>query len=157
MIVYPFDQAVIWHVCFHDEPRWWGKRSHVHLAGYADGTWLHLDLQKKGFCAGMIYAHDDVGRYLDFLLENYAVLRFGPCRGRSAAYLGPMTCVGFVKHVLGVRSGALRPWGLSRDLVRVYGAEWLNDPESSRSHTGAAAADGSGSDPEPAGNANRPG
>jgi len=144
MIVYPFDQQIIWHVCFHDNARWWGQQSHVSLAGYSGETWLHLDLQRGGVSCALIYAHDDVGQYLDFLLENYAVLRFGPCRGRSRSFFAPLTCVSFVKHVLGVRSGALRPSALYRDLVGEYRAERLNEPESSQPDGGAATATGLG-------------
>lgn len=130
-IPYSFDQSLIWHVIFHREKRWWGKRfSHVSLAGYSNDTWLHLDLHLYGVSVASIYHHDEVDAYLQFLLANYTVVRFGPSICQSRSFFKPMTCVAFVKHVLGLRSGALRPDTLFRDLVRNH--EVLNEVENQR-------------------------
>ncbi|WP_120636031.1 hypothetical protein [Ruegeria sp. EL01] len=126
---YPFDQSLIWHVVFHPGKRFWSRRfCHVSLAGYSNDTWLHLDLQRHGVNAASIYHYDEVQAYLDFLLTHYTVVKFGPAHpASSTAFLGPMTCVNFVKHMLRLRSSALRPDGLFRDLLRIEGTEILNE------------------------------
>jgi hypothetical protein len=132
--IYPFDQSLIWHVIFHRGRTLWSRRfCHVSLAGYSNDTWIHLDLQRGGMNIASIYHHEEVQDYLTFLLAHYTVLRFGPTRDRSSrSFLAPMTCVSFVKHVLRARSSALRPDRLFSDLVRVEGAEVLNEnPENS--------------------------
>ncbi len=122
------DTGMIWHVVFHPGKSLWSKRfRHVSLAGFSNDTWLHLDLSRDGVAATPIYAHDEVEDYLTLLLAYYTVVRFGPVAGRSRSFFRPMTCVSFVKHTLGVRSGALRPDGLFRDLVQDYGARVLNE------------------------------
>lgn len=143
---YPFDQSLIWHVIFHREKRWWGGRfSHVSLAGFSNETWLHLDLQRAGLSVATIYAYDEVRDFLSFLLAHTTVVRFGPGIAPGRHFFRPMTCVSFVKHVLGVRSSALRPDALFRDLVSRYGAEVLNETaETARGDAGAEAATAQG-------------
>lgn len=146
---YPFDRSVIWHVVFQPREKrdWWaGQYRHVSLAGYCNDTWFHIDVQRTGFGATAIYHYEDVQDFLSYLLTYYTVVRFGPARGGSRQFLMPMTCVSFVKHVLGVRSGALRPDGLLRTLVRDYGAEIVGEPQQAPGDAGAetAEADGQG-------------
>lgn len=136
-----FDQSLIWHVIFHPEKRWWsGPHSHVSLAGFANDTWLHLDLQRAGVTVAAIYHYDEVQDFLSMLLAHYTVVRFGPAVGEQRHFLRPMSCVAFVKHVLGVRSSALLPDGLLRDLVRDYGAEVLNEAQDTKGIAGTGAA-----------------
>jgi hypothetical protein len=125
---YHFDQSLIWHVVFHPGPCFWGKYQHVSLAGYADETWLHLDVQRGGVSVATIHRFDEVTDFLSFLLAHYTVLKFGPQRGVSRQFFQPMTCVSFVKHVLGIRSSALRPDGLLLSLERDFGAVRVNEP-----------------------------
>lgn len=127
--LYPFDQSLIWHVVFHPGKRLWSRRfCHVSLAGYSNDTWLHLDLQRHGINAASIYHHDEVEQYLEFLCANYTVIKFGPAQPHSSrAFMGPMTCVSFVKHMLRLRSSALRPDRLFSDLLRVEGTEIINE------------------------------
>lgn len=107
----------------------WSRRfRHVSLAGFSDGTWFHLDLTRRGVSASMIYRYDEVDDFLTYLLANYTVVRFGS--GQIAPhFLAPMSCVSFVKHALGIRSGALLPDALFRNLTRNYGCEVINDAE----------------------------
>jgi hypothetical protein len=150
-MIYPFDQALIWHVIFHPGKAWWGRHyTHVSLAGFCDDTWLHLDLQRHGVHVATLYRHDEVNAYLSLLLHNYTVVRFGPSLAPSSTYFRPLTCVSFVKHVLGVRSGALRPDSLIRSLVADFDAQVLNDPETPEGNTrsGSAAHGGGVSQPE---------
>lgn len=123
----PFDRDIIWHVIFHPGPCLWGKYRHVSLAGFANDTWLNLDLQRSGVRIAPIYHHDEARDYLTYLLAHFTVLRVGPSRPDARHFLAPMTCVSFVKHALGTRSSALRPDSLFRDLVRNYSAEVLSD------------------------------
>ena len=96
-MTYPFDQSLIWHVIFHPERRWWsGKHSHVSLAGFANDTWLHIDLQRAGLSVASIYHFDEVENFLTFLLSHYTVVRFGPSIDEKRHFLRPMTCVAFV-------------------------------------------------------------
>ena len=142
MLEYTFDQSLIWHVIFHPGRRLWSRTyQHVSLAGFSNDTWLHLDLQRSGVHVASIYHHEEVEDYLTFLLAHYGVLRFGPSRpGPSRQFFRPLTCVSFVKHVLGVQSSALRPDALFRDLCRMKGIEVLNEGESPCGNPRAATA-----------------
>lgn len=140
-----FDRSLIWHVVFHPVKRWWsGPHSHVSLAGYANDTWLHLDLQRGGVSVNAIYHHDEVQDFLTYLLAHHTVVRFGPALPDRSYFLRPMSCVSFTKHVLGVRSSALLPDGLLRDLVRNYGAKVLNEAETGSRDDRAKAATAAG-------------
>ena len=137
-MIYTFDQSLIWHVIFHPGRMWGGRFRHVSLAGYADTTWLNLDLHRGGVSASMIYRHDEVQDYLTFLNAYYTIVRFGPARPRPMGTFGrPLTCVSFAKHVLGFRSGALRPDGLLRDLTRDTDAKVINEAVHPQRDSGA--------------------
>lgn len=140
-MIYPFDPSVIWHAVFHREPKWWARQySHVSLAGFSNDTWVHLDLHRKSVSVMPIYEYDRVQDYLSLLLTHHTVVRFGSAIEGRGRFLRPMTCVAFVKHVLGVRSSALLPDALLRDLVRDYGAEVLNEAQDTRGNDRAEAA-----------------
>jgi len=143
-MIYPNDPGMIWHVIFHPGKAWYaGRFSHVSLAGFCNDTWLHLDLTNEGVIASPIYAYDEVEDYLTLLLATYAVVKFGPSAGKSRSFFAPMTCVSFVKHVLGVRSGALRPDGLFRDLIDKFDARLLNEvPKATSGNAGTEATAG---------------
>lgn len=127
---YPFSHPIVWHACFHDDKKWWGRKySHVSLAGYAEDTWLHLDLHRTGVSMAAIFKYQEVEDFRQHLLKNFAVVRVGITETPSFSFAGPMTCVGFAKHVLGVRSCALRPDALFRCLIRDYDGVWINDPQ----------------------------
>lgn len=138
MIEADLSKPIIWHVVFHPGPCLWGRFKHVGLAGYWDDTWLHLDLHRGGVQTALIHRHDEVQDYLITLLGNYTVVRFGPAREGGRCFGRPMTCVSFVKHTLGIRSGTLRPDGLLRDLLRDFDAEMLNETEHGGANPGAA-------------------
>lgn len=124
-----------WFVVFHpkEKKHWWaGRFSHVSLAGFSNETWTHLDLKRGGVDVRVFYAYDDVQDYLSFLSAYHVVLKFGLPIATGKEWLRPMTCVGFVKHVLGVRSRALLPDQLFEILIRDNKAELINDPEGTR-------------------------
>ncbi len=138
---YPFEQPVIWHACFHPEKRWWGGvYSHVSLAGKAEDTWIHLDFHNLGVSVTTIYRYDEVQDYLTFLLASYAVVRVGVAQPTGRQFLRPMTCVGFVKHLLGLQCGAVRPDSLFRHLLRDKGGVWLNEKLETTGNAGTAPA-----------------
>lgn len=121
---------MIWFVVFHPKERhqWWGRRfGHVSLAGFKDDTWVHVDVGIKNTEIAPVYRYDDVRSYLACLTSTATVLKFGPAQNPGGSFFFPMTCVSFVKHVLGVRSRALRPDGLFEILIREYKAELMNE------------------------------
>lgn len=143
---YPSDPGMIWYVVFHPAKSLWSRRfRHVSLAGYTNTTWIHLDLDRGGVVISPLYRYEDVQDYLSLLLAHYTVLHFGPARHEAAHFFRPMTCVSFVKHVLGVRSGALRPDRLFDDLVRKFNAKVLTDAaENPSGNAGTEATAGQG-------------
>ena len=127
---YPFSQPVIWYALFHPEKSWWDRKySHVSLAGYAPDTWIHLDLHRTGVTVAAIYEFDEKQEFLDYITSHYHVVKMGATETPGYSFGFPITCVSVVKHVLGVRSSALRPSGLFKSLVRNHGGEWINAPE----------------------------
>jgi len=141
VVRYHFDQSLIWHVVFHPGRALWDQNwRHVSLAGYSVDslTWLHVDVQRAGVNVAMIYRHDEVEDYLTYLLSNFRVVRFGPSQVGSRSFFTPMTCVSFAKHVLGVRSSALRPTPFMRDLLDKYDAKVINGTVKSVNGNGSA-------------------
>lgn len=119
----------VWYVVFHPKQKghWWGRRfSHVSLAGWTNETWIHLDVGRFGAEVASFYAHDEVNDFLSFNLAHRVMVRVG-IREVTGGFFGrPMTCVSFVKHVLGVRSRALLPDQLFRTLTEDQGFEVVN-------------------------------
>lgn len=137
---YPFDTTVIWHVVFHPGSLLWSRNfRHVSLAGYSNETWLHLDLNRTGVSVSPIYHYQEVNDYLSYLAAYYTLVKWGPAEV-APHFLAPMNCVSFVKHALGVRSGALLPDGLFQILTRKYKCEVINAPFSPERNRGAAPA-----------------
>lgn len=127
----PYDQVIDWHVFFDPGKSLWSRNyHHVSLAGYSNETWLYLDLRRGSFASAVIYKHDDVIDFLSYHRAYQTIVRFGPSRGQSRSYGTPMTCVGFAKHVLGIRCSALLPDTFFKKLVSDFDAEVLNAPES---------------------------
>lgn len=115
------------YVCFWPKrpDHWWARKyGHVSIVHYQDEAWIHQDLQQQGLCFQMVHKHDEVQAFLSHLFDNAFIVRVpvsvNPC------FLAPMTCVSFVKHALGIRSRALLPDGLLRDLLRNPDAEHVN-------------------------------
>jgi len=125
---------MIWFVVFHPKERrhWWAKKfSHVSLSGFSNETWTNVDLGRTGVDIRVFYARDEVHDYLTYLTGHHTVLRFGKAIEPGRCFLSPMTCVGFVKHTLGVRSRALLPDQLFESLIRVNNAVMMNEGEGS--------------------------
>jgi hypothetical protein len=125
-----------WLVLFHTRSTPWverlvpGKFKHISALGHvADaGAWVSYSYECGRTRISLIREGEDFWRWYEAASEDAAVLRFpappfehGPWRWR----LG-LSCVSAVKHLLGVRGGALWPDGLWR-LLLANGAEIVTD------------------------------
>lgn len=111
-----------------DAPAWWkcwfarGFRHVCAMAWFADQErWVYFNpgWRSTGIVVGRAAELDAL--HADLMARATAVLAFPSSEGRSFA---PPTffCVGAIKALLGLRSRALCPFGLYRDLLR-RGAE----------------------------------
>lgn len=137
---------MIWFVAFHPKrsEHWWARTyGHVSLAGFEDDTWINLDLRPNFFDATPIYKFEERNNFLSYLCAYSTVLKFGESLSDQSQFFRPMSCVSLTKHVLGVRSRALLPDGLFRDLRNNYSAEIMNEAQGATrdgiSKTGPAA------------------
>lgn len=125
---------MIWFAVFSPKKpeHWWARTyGHVALLGFSNETWVHLDLYREAVDVVPFFTHDEANDRLSYALTHFTVLKFGTAKPKSRAFFRPLTCVSFVKQVLGVRSCALLPDGLFRSLIRDYGAEIVNGSEDS--------------------------
>lgn len=132
---------MIWYVIFHPKEKrhWWARRfCHVSLAGFSNETWTQVDLGRAGVDVRVFYAHDEVRDYLSYLTAHHTVVRFGQSLGPGSCFWSPMTCVGFVKHTLGIRARALRPDGLFTILSRDNNSVINNDAQGPTGNSGTA-------------------
>lgn len=126
---------MIWYVVFHPRTKghWWARQfGHVSLAGFSNETWTQLDLTRTGVDVRTFYAHDEVQDYLSFLSAHHTLIQYGKAQDVGGSYFQPMTCVGFVKHTLGIRSRALSPDQLFAILAKKHDVVIGNDPKRSR-------------------------
>jgi len=121
-------EPTLWWVCFSTHAMtWWanlipGKYKHVRVAGYHPGAdavvFYDVGLTRTVLSVGI---GDDGFNALGGWLVDHDVVTFRPIREpdqtRWFFRLG-FWCVPAIKHLLGVRSGALRPDTLMRDLLR---------------------------------------
>lgn len=118
-------EVVIWNLVFLDHPRehWWdwltppGWR-HVCAFGYANGRWIVYDAADLRSCILVLtgaqfdaWINLRADRITDIL--RVPVENTGGLRTRVGLW-----CVTAVKHLAGIRSSALRPKALHRDLTR---------------------------------------
>lgn len=123
-------EPVEWTVVFHREAssRWFalialGRFKHVSAFAYLPGLkgWVIHDWQYGGLRVAVLPHSDEACRLLTAMFPT-ATTEWVPWRrsadpsSRSGFRLG--TCVGAVKHLLGVPGHALRPDGLYRYLKR---------------------------------------
>lgn len=124
-----------WTVVFHvKRASWWvellafGRFKHVSAFAYVPlmRAWLVYDVQQAGTSLTVIPDCDSAITLLDKLYGDCVMLsvrRQEPCG--NAFRLG-FWCVPAIKHLLGVRCGALRPDALYRHLRR-NGAELIDN------------------------------
>ncbi len=137
-------KPVVWHVIFHrrEKHQWWARRyGHVSVVGFVNETWMHLDLNRSGFIAEAFFSYDERQEFLSKCLCYSDVVRVPVLSESRSHFMRPMTCVSFVKQVLGLRSRALLPDQLFDTLTQNHGAEWLNEQtESPRGNSGTKGA-----------------
>jgi hypothetical protein len=125
----------IWIVFFGDTPRraWWanflrpGFRHIAAVSWYPETErWVYFDPALRGTVIGVFTADQAPAMFDQLLARSTVVLRVASRHGRGAAPAFPW-CVGAVKSLLGVRSRALTPYALYRDLLAM-GAEPAEAP-----------------------------
>ncbi|WP_338575723.1 hypothetical protein V8J38_11185 [Brevundimonas olei] len=113
-----------WYVAFFDgeRPHWWWRLCkpgfrHVAAFGYCaeQAVWLLYDVTlKRTFIHAL--TSDQMDAWVDGLPENRTILHLQSGAAEPASRIG-FWCTIAVAHLLGVRSRALRPEALCRDLL----------------------------------------
>ena len=117
-------------IAFWRGRRWFapGPYSHVTLIDIRDETWVQIDVGRDRAEIVPFHSKDEVDHRLSVLTESCKILKFEPTEYAGRGYLARLSCVSFAIHYTGIRSRALFPSGLMRDLLR-NGAEEIHDPE----------------------------
>ena len=124
-------------------PRRWyvpSRYSHVTILDLRGDTWLQIDVGREGADVVPFHSHDEVNDRLSVLTESCVLVEYAGVDRFGSGYLSRLSCVSFAIHYSGIRSRALLPGGLMRDLLR-NGAKVIHDPEETRRVSSA--------DPEP--------
>lgn len=102
-----------WHVAFETGRTPWG-----HVLAYAfDGrSWIVIDPHVRWTEVFTLAPGAEFDAWQADLSTRAAIYRIAGA-GRAYPWAG-LFCVGKVKHLLGIRSGAFSPRGLERDLAR---------------------------------------
>lgn len=102
-----------WHVAFERARTPWG-----HVLAYAfDGrAWIVIDPHVRWTEVFTLAPGPEFDAWQRDLSDRAEILRIDGA-GHAAPWAG-LFCVGKVKHLVGVRSGAFSPAGLKRDLLR---------------------------------------
>lgn len=130
-----------WLVLFHPRSRHrWverllpGRFKHVSALGYVAApvrcwVWCDADLWASRV---MLCGADDDRAWLGSIIGDNVAIRFAACEppvgGYASRLRSPLqlrTCVSAVKHLIGLRSGALRPDALWRDCL-AHGGKVVN-------------------------------
>lgn len=120
-----FDTPSSWLVCFHRGARtgWvrWipGRFKHVSVIGYcsASRTWVGIDPAIDRMRIWVWRDKAKMDREMGEWMADARVVLM-PAAGGDVSFRPGMWCVPVVAHLLGIRSGALRPDGLLRDCLR---------------------------------------
>jgi len=116
-----------WTIVFHREAssRWFsfiafGKFKHVSAFAYLAGLngWVIHDWHAGGLQVAVLPHSTETCRIISTLFGGGEWIKVRRQAGTSWSGFRLGTCVGAVKHLLGLRSNALRPDGLYRYLVR---------------------------------------
>lgn len=124
-----------WIVCFGDSvPTFWSRMlrpgfRHCCAASYfADQKrWVYVDPCRSGTVVEVLRPDEFAGRFQHLMANSSHVLSIAARRERKRT-AAVWYCVGALKGLLGLKSGALSPWGLYRDLIRA-GAEKVEKPD----------------------------
>lgn len=114
-----------WNVAFEESRTAWG---HVLAFASVGDRWLIVD-PHIGYTETYLLKSADFDHWILGLSAMATILRIDGAR--SAWPWSGLFCVGKVKHLIGLRSGAFTPRGLMRDLLRagaqkVYARESQN-------------------------------
>lgn len=102
----------VWNVAF-EQTRWFG---HVSAFGCDGGVWVHVNPTLSDIEVRVMSPRDFDAWIADFAARA-EVWRIAAA-GRTSLVCPGFWCVGVVKRLVGLRSGALSPAGLRRDIVR---------------------------------------
>lgn len=132
------DEITDWMLAFHTwTPSWWirliipGTFKHVTCYAWAPKalTWVFLDFSLIGAHVILLPYGDAAMAEIMRLTEGADVLRVKSAPMKSGFRFLIFGCVGAIKHLLGIRCGAVRPDALWRFLVE-NGAEVIIDGHS---------------------------
>lgn len=116
--------VLTWHVAFEQGRTPWG---HVLAFAFDGRAWVVIDPHMRWTEVFTLAPGEEFDAWLADLAFRATILRItGAGRGNP---LGGLFCVGKVKHLIGLRSGAFSPGGLKRDLLRA-GAQQVFTRES---------------------------
>jgi hypothetical protein len=129
-------EPVEWLVCFPTGPRlfwfdWLARRrmKHVVIFGYVAETnvWIHYNVNYFRTIVEMMPPCVEVDTLLRAYQRMGPMLRVRPGTHHRFASHFFFYCVTAAKHLLAVKSGALTPYGLYRDLVALGATEIGDD------------------------------
>ena len=108
-------QELTWNVVFERGRTLWG---HVYAFAYDGraGVWVVIDPHLRWTQVFALKAGSEFDRWVAGVAADAEIYRI-PGRGHAPLGFG-WFCVGAVKRLVGLRSGALSPAGLKRDLLR---------------------------------------
>lgn len=114
-----------------------GRFKHVFTVGYcADiDTWMVYSVERDGTKIGAWRPGDDFERWLSGVVPHAGVLRVEAAGTATRMPWFTFWCVPAVKHLLGLRSGALWPDQLWRYCL-ANGAEIVVDADAAAQHSG---------------------
>lgn len=116
-----------WNVCFHRTAasRLWGwlacgKYKHVSAFAFIPGSrhWLLYDVHFEGTRLAILPDTPAAFQVIEAIISDCDVIRITRQTGRAHFVRLGFWCVPAVKHLLGLRSSALRPDALFRHLLR---------------------------------------
>lgn len=128
------DEITEWYIAFYPHHgHWWTKfipGRWKHCAAFSFSriarTWVFLDVSIYGVKCIVLPASEDSHLVLAHWTAGAGVLKMpAQCHLAPRPRLG-MWCVPFVKHLIGIKGGAVRPDALWKDCLR-QGAEVISD------------------------------
>jgi len=126
----PIGAPPVWILVFcRSSTAWWVNRlpgTYKHVRAYAFvpamKAWLFYDVSLS---ATVIYAAPDgltAEAYIGDFVRDADLVSVKPRRGTRRPQFRPFTCVSAIAHLVGIRSGALRPDRLYRDVLAAGGS-----------------------------------
>lgn len=145
-LILKFAEPARWFLCFaRTSPKWWvrwlacGRYKHVNAFGCVnlDGVlvWVFYDVNVMRTCV-LLTRDCDAMPMMEHWAADSDVISIRPSPRGSYSYRLGFWCVPAVKHLIGLRSGALRVDALWRDCLR-NGAEIIDGGSTGLSATTA--------------------